>query len=191
MNILHSYCSPSIWSLRWSIQTLQCLLSVQCQLFITKGCYWSHTQSIAHFGDVLLLFLPFGFILNTPFEKCSAFCQKKCFACPAATWHCAEQAVAQSLLFLTAPLKAWNVCEGLAEPWNKGSGNDWIGCGREALSRFNTRATETLEPETGNGVTGWPQCTEPHCWYRVGLLGSLNCSQPCLGKVTLTAPVSN
>lgn len=148
MNILHSYCSPSIWSSRWSIETLQCLLSVQCQPFITKGCYWLHTHSIAHLRYFSLLFLPFLIYSEDSFwELLSLLSEEMLWLCPAAAWYCTEQAVAGSLLFLTAPLKAWNVSEGLAEPWNKGSGNDWIGCGRETLSRFNTWATEILEPE--------------------------------------------
>lgn len=90
-------------------------------------------------------------------EVPSLLSEEMLWLCPAAAWYCAEQAVAGSLLFLTAPLKAWNVSEGLAEPWNKGSGNDWIGCGRETLSRFNTQATEILEQRTGNGIMGWPK----------------------------------
>lgn len=127
-------------------------------LFLTKGCYWIHTHSIAHLGYFLLLFLPFLIYSKHSFwEVLSLLSEEKLWLCPAASWYCAEQAVAESLLFLTAPLKAWNVSEGLAEPWTEGSGNDWTGCGRETLSRFNTGLPKYLNQRTGNGIIGWPK----------------------------------
>lgn len=116
--------------------------------------------------------LPFLPILNTYFSKhlfsvfksAQPFDRTNARLCPAAEWDCPEEAMAQSLLFLTAPLKAWNVSEGLAEPCNKGC-RKWLYWVWKTLSRFNTWATKILENRGQEmELQARPKCsTELHC----------------------------